>query len=70
MRKIVLANSDYIQESAVYLKSETHGGEDVSYVMLAIVKMKVSFNLRKLKVPVYASGPMSYIFGSTIEQKY
>jgi alkaline phosphatase len=40
---------NYTQESAVYLKSETHGGEDV---------------------PIYASGPMSWLFQGTVEQSY
>lgn len=44
-----LENKNYIQESAVYIKSETHGGEDV---------------------PIFSSGPMSYLFDGTFEQSY
>jgi len=39
----------YLHEAAVYLKSETHGGEDV---------------------PIYSSGPMSFLFTGTVEQSY
>ena len=42
-------NKNYIQESAVYRRSETHGGEDV---------------------PIYATGPMSYLFRNTVEQTF
>jgi hypothetical protein len=46
---ILLEKPDYIQESAVLLSSETHGGEDV---------------------PIYSSGPMSFLFTGTVEQSY
>jgi alkaline phosphatase len=54
IRKVNLTDAEvsdpnYIQESAVYLKSETHGGEDV---------------------PIYSSGPMSFLFRGTVEQSY
>ncbi len=40
---------EYVTESAVFLKDESHGGEDV---------------------PIYASGPMGYLFEGTVEQSY
>ena len=41
--------NDYVQESAVYLKDESHGGDDV---------------------PIYSSGPMSFLFDGTVEQSF
>ena len=42
-------NPNYIQEAAVFLNYDTHGGEDV---------------------PIYSSGPMSFLFTGTVEQSY